>query len=203
VLYDEAGFTQGGATVRELISAGRIQRRLDELAEEINEDFGGVDLLIMIIILRGGSFFGTDLAKRLSMPVRLDYIRVTSYSGDQSTGVVSMVSDVKTDIRGKPILVVDDIVDTGFTMQWILRYLDLKHPGSVRVAALLDKPARREFDVDIDYLGFTVPNVFVAGYGLDGLDDTMANIPRVVAVEDTDKEVSVPPRRARLPIPGV
>jgi hypoxanthine phosphoribosyltransferase len=189
--------------VRELISAERIQQRLDELAQEINADFGATDLLIMIIILRGGSFFGTDLAKRLTMPVRLDYIRVASYSGSESTGVVSMVSDVKTDIRGRPVLVVDDIVDTGFTMQWILRFLDLKHPGSVRVAALLDKPARREFDVHIDYLGFTVPNVFVAGYGLDGLDDTMANMPRVVAVEETDKEVSVPPRRARLPIPGV
>lgn len=192
--------------MRELISAARIQDRVDELATEINEDFEGVDLLLMIIILRGGSFFGTDLAKRLSMPVRLDYIRVASYAGTESTGVVSMVSDVKTDIRGKPVLVVDDIVDTGFTMQWILRFLDLKHPGQVRVTALLDKPSRREFDVHIDYLGFTIPNVFVAGYGLDGLDDTMANIPRVVAIEDIgeldEMEVSVPPRRTRLPILG-
>lgn len=191
--------------MRELISAERIQQRVDELAAEINDDFAGIDLLLMIIILRGGSFFGTDLAKRLTMPVRLDYIRVTSYAGTESTGVVSMVSDVKTDIRNRPVLVVDDIVDTGFTMQWILRFLELKHPGLVRVAALLDKPSRREFDVHIDYLGFTIPNVFVAGYGLDGLDDTMANIPRVVALEEADEmHVSVPPRRARLPIlPGV
>jgi hypoxanthine phosphoribosyltransferase len=186
--------------VRELVSAERIQQRVDEMAEEINGDFAGVDLLLMIIILRGGSFFGTDLAKRLRMPVRLDYIRVTSYSGDKSSGVVSLVSDVKTDIRGRPVLLVDDIVDTGFTMEWILKYLELKKPGLVRVAALLDKPARREFDVHIDYVGFMVPNVFVAGYGLDGLDDTMANLPRVVAVEPTDEAVSVPPRRARLPL---
>lgn len=185
--------------MRELIPADRIQDRIAELADEINGDFSHVDLLLMIIILRGGCFFGTDLAKRLRMPVRLDYIRVATYAGSETTGVVSMVSDVKTDIRGRPVLVVDDIIDTGFTMQWILRYLELKQPGVVRVAALLDKPARREFDVHVDYVGFTVPNVFVAGYGLDGLDDTMANIPMVVAVEPTDEEVTVPPRRARLP----
>jgi hypoxanthine phosphoribosyltransferase len=186
--------------VQELISADDIQARVAELADEINADFAGVDLLFLIIILRGGCFFGVDLAKRLTMPVRLDYVRVTTYSGTQSTGVVSMVSDIMTDIRGRPVLVVDDIIDTGFTMEWILRYLELKHPGVVRVAALLDKPARREFDLHIDYLGFVVPNVFVAGYGLDGLDDTMANMPRVIAVEETDEAVSVPPRMARLPV---
>jgi hypoxanthine phosphoribosyltransferase len=186
--------------MRDLISSDRIQERLTQLADEINEDFKEVDLLFMIIILRGGCFFGTDLAKRLRMPVRLDYVRVTTYSGTHSTGVVSLVSDIKTDIRGRPVLVVDDIVDTGFTMEWILRYLELKQPGLVRVAALLDKPARREFDVHIDYLGFTVPNVFVAGYGLDGLDDTMANLPKILAVEHTEEEAAIPPRRARLPI---
>jgi hypoxanthine phosphoribosyltransferase len=185
--------------MRELISAEQIQRRVQEIADDINQDFRDVDLLYLIIILRGGCFFGTDLAKCLTMPVRLDYIRVTTYSGTESTGVVSMVSDIKTDIQGKAVLVIDDIVDTGFTMQWILQFLQLKKPGVVRVAALLDKPARREFDVPIHYLGFTVPNVFVAGYGLDGLDDTMANIPRVVAVEETEEEARIPPRRMHLP----
>jgi hypoxanthine phosphoribosyltransferase len=185
--------------VRELITAQRIQQRVEELADQINADFAGVDLLYLIIILRGGCFFGVDLAKRLTMPVRLDYIRVTTYSGTESSGVVSMVSDIMTDIRGKPVLVLDDIIDTGFTMEWILRYLELKNPGVVRVATLLDKPARREYDLHIDYIGFTVPNVFVAGYGLDGLDDTMANLPGVIAVEPTDEEVSIPPRSARLP----
>ncbi len=188
--------------MRDLISADRIQQRVTELADEINEDFHNIDLLFMVIILRGGCFFGTDLAKQLRMPVRLDYIRVTTYSGNESTGVVSLVSDVKTDLSGRTVLVIDDIVDTGFTMQWILSYLQLKHPGSVRVAALLDKPARREMDVHVDYVGFVVPNVFVAGYGLDGLDDTMANLPRIIAVEDTDDDVWVPARRARLPIFG-
>jgi len=186
--------------VRELISEEQIQQRVAELAEEINADFHQVELLYLIVILRGGAFFGVDLAKRLRMPVRLDYVRITTYSGTKSTGVVSMVSDIMTDIRDKPVLVLDDIIDSGFTMEWILRYLQLKQPGLVRVAALLDKPARREFDVHIDYLGFIVPNVFVAGYGLDGLDDTMANIPRVIAVEKTDEEVEIPPRRTRLPI---
>ncbi|HCG02135.1 MAG TPA: hypoxanthine phosphoribosyltransferase [Chloroflexi bacterium] len=189
----------GEDRVRELISAQRIQHRVEELAQQINDDFSGVELLYLIIILRGGCFFGVDLAKRLTMPVRLDYIRVTTYSGTKSSGVVSMVSDIMTDVRGKPVLVLDDIIDTGFTMEWILRYLELKNPGVVRVATLLDKPARREYDLHIDYIGFTVPNVFVAGYGLDGLDDTMANLPGVIAVEPTDEEVSIPPRSARLP----
>jgi len=192
-----------GVTVRNLISEDEIQQRIDELADEINADFSHVDLLLLIVILRGGCFFGTDLAKRLTMPCRLDYIRVTTYAGKESSGVVSLVSDVRADLRRQAVLVIDDIVDTGFTMSWILQYLELKHPAVVRVAALLDKPARREYDVHIDYVGFSVPNVFVAGYGLDGLDDTMANIPRVVAVEDTNEAVHVPPRRARLPIPGI
>ncbi|MGH2442557.1 MAG: hypoxanthine phosphoribosyltransferase [Chloroflexota bacterium] len=186
--------------MRELISTEVIQARVEALADEINQDFRDIDLLYMIIILRGGCFFGTDLAKRLKMPVRLDYIRITTYSGKESTGVVSLVSDVKTDIRGNTVLVIDDIVDTGFTMQWVLSYLDLKKPGLVRTAALLDKPSRREIDVHIDYVGFVVPNVFVAGYGLDGLDDTMANLPHIVAVEDTDDDVWVPARTTRLPI---
>lgn len=184
--------------MQELISTASLQERIDQIAEEINGDFGDVELLYMIIVLRGGCFFGIDLAKRLQMPVRLDYIRVTSYSGDKSSGVMSLMSDIKADIRTKPVLVVDDIIDTGFTMAWILRYLELKAPGLVRVATLLDKPSRREFEVPIDYVGFIVPNVFVAGYGLDGLDDTMANLPRIVAVEETNGEVRIPPRRDRL-----
>jgi hypoxanthine phosphoribosyltransferase len=186
--------------VKELISEDALQRRVTEVAAEINDDFAEVDLLNVIVILRGGCFFGTDLAKRLRMACRMDYIRVTSYSGDKSTGVVSLMSDIRTDIRGQPVLVVDDIIDTGFTMAWILQYLQLKSPGLVRVATLLDKPSRREFEVPIDYLGFVVPNVFVAGYGLDGLDDRMANIPRIIAVEPTDEEAHVPPTRERLPV---
>lgn len=185
--------------MKDLISEEALQRRVEDVAAEINADFSDVDLLNLVVVLRGGCFFGTDLAKRLRMPCRLDYIRVTSYSGDKSTGVVSLMSDIRTDIRDQPVLVVDDIIDTGFTMAWILRYLDLKSPGSVHVATLLDKPARREFEVPIHYVGFIVPNVFVAGYGLDGLDDRMANVPRIVAVEPTDEEARIPPTRERLP----
>lgn len=185
--------------MQELIPESAIQRRVDELADDINRDYADVGLLYLIIVLRGGCFFGIDLAKRLRMPVRLDYIRVTSYSGDMSTGVVSLVSDIKTDVRDHPVLVIDDIVDTGFTMGWILQYLALKRPGSVRVAALLDKPSRREYDVRLDYVGFVVPNVFVAGYGLDGLDDTMANIPRIMAIGEFEGEVRVPTRQESFP----
>ncbi len=164
-----------------LIESNVLQARIAELAGEINRDFDGVELLYLIVVLRGGCFFAVDLAKRLNMPCRLDYIRVTSYAGTQSSGVISLVSDIKTNIRGMPVIVVEDIVDTGFTMKFVLSYLALHEPGDVRVAALLDKPSRRKFDVPIYYRGFEIPDVFVAGYGLDGLDDTMANLPRIVA----------------------
>ena len=170
--------------MRTLIESDRLQARIEAIAAEVNHDFQDVDLLYLIVVLRGGCFFAVDLAKSLQMPCRLDYIRVTSYSGTQSSGVMSLVSDIKTDIRGKPVIVVEDIVDTGFTMKFVLKYLSLHEPGMIRVAALLDKPSRRKHEVSIDYLGFEVPDVFVAGYGLDGLDDTMANLPRIVALDD-------------------
>ncbi|HZT97538.1 MAG TPA: hypoxanthine phosphoribosyltransferase [Chloroflexota bacterium] len=166
-----------------LIDSTRLQGRISEIAREINADFAGVELLYLVVVLRGGCFFAVDLAKQLEMPCRLDYIRVTSYTGTQSSGVMSLVSDIKTNIKGHPVIVVEDIVDTGFTMRFVLNYLALHEPGVVKVATLLDKPSRRKFEVPIDYLGFEIPDVFVAGYGLDGLDDTMANIPRIVAVE--------------------
>jgi hypoxanthine phosphoribosyltransferase len=170
--------------VRTLIEADALQARIAAIAADINRDFGEVDLLYLVVVLRGGCFFAVDLAKSLTMPCRLDYIRVTSYSGTESSGVMSLVSDIKTNISGQPVIVVEDIVDTGFTMKFVLSYLGLHQPGTIRVAALLDKPSRRKYEVPIDYLGFEVPDVFVAGYGLDGLDDTMANLPRIVALDD-------------------
>lgn len=169
--------------MRTLIDAQALQSRIAELADDINRDYGDLELLYLIVVLRGGCFFAVDLAKQLRMPCRLDYIRVTSYSGTQSSGVMSLVSDIKTDIRQQTVIVVEDIVDTGFTMRFVLNYLSLHEPGQIRVAALLDKPSRRTHEVPIDYLGFEVPDVFVAGYGLDGLDDTMANLPEIVALD--------------------
>lgn len=169
--------------MRTLIEPDVLQARIRAIADQINHDFSEVDLLYLVVVLRGGCFFAVDLAKSLRMPCRLDYIRVTSYSGTESTGVMSMVSDIKTNIRGQPVIVVEDIVDTGFTMKFVLSYLALHDPGAIKVAALLDKPSRRVHAVPIDYLGFEVPDVFVAGYGLDGLDDTMANLPRIVALD--------------------
>ncbi len=170
--------------MRTLIASDRLQSRITEIAQEINRDFQSTQLLYLVVVLRGGCFFAVDLAKQLQMPCRLDYIRVTSYSGNQSSGVMSLVSDIKTNIKGFPVIVVEDIVDTGFTMRFVLNYLALHEPGVVKVATLLDKPSRRIHDVPIDYLGFEVPDVFVAGYGLDGLEDTMANIPRIVAIDE-------------------
>lgn len=169
--------------MRTLVDSHALQSRVEQIAEEINRDFAHVDLLYLIVVLRGGCFFAVDLAKNLQMPCRLDYIRVTSYTGTQSSGVMSLVSDIKTNIRGQHVIVVEDIVDTGFTMRFVLSYLTLHEPRDLKVAALLDKPSRRKYDVPIHYLGFEVPDVFVAGYGLDGLDDTMANLPRIVALD--------------------
>jgi hypoxanthine phosphoribosyltransferase len=115
--------------MRTIIDTEALQSRIAELAAEINTDYGDVELLYLIVVLRGGCFFAVDLAKRLQMPCRLDYIRVTSYSGTQSSGVMSLVSDIKTDIRRRPVIVVEDIVDTGFTMKFVLNYLSLHEPG--------------------------------------------------------------------------
>ncbi len=150
-----------------LLSEEQIQKRIDELAEQINIDYEGKSV-VMIGILRGAVMFFTDLAKRLTIPVKMDFMAVSSYSGGTRTsGVVRMVHDLAENIEGKDVLIVEDIVDSGLTLSYLVNNLTLRKPNSIRICCLLDKPYQRTRDIETNYVGFEIANEFVVGYGLD------------------------------------
>lgn len=153
--------------VRVLITGARIHRRIDALAKEIRRDFPG-EPLHLVSVLKGGVFFLTDLARRISGEVSFDFIAVSSYGqNSQSSGQVRLTRDLDSSIEGKTVIVVEDILDTGMTLQYLLRLFQQRKPKHLRVAVLLDKPGRRIAAVRADYVGFSIPNEFVVGYGLD------------------------------------
>lgn len=153
--------------IRMMISEEEIAKRVGELAEQINEKYKGKEITL-ICILKGSIFFTADLARRLNGPVKMEYMRCSSY-GDStnSSGEVKVVIDVDCDIEGKDVIVVEDIVDTGRTLWHLMNMLKERKPQSLALAALLDKPERRVKEVAVDYVGFTIPDEFVVGYGLD------------------------------------
>src|SRR6266446_7398131 len=153
--------------VRVLITGGRIQRRIQALAREIRKDFPG-EPLHLVSVLKGGVFFLTDLARNIPGEVSFDFIAVSSYGQKtHSSGQVRLTRDLDSSIEGKTVIVVEDILDTGMTLQYLLRVFEQRKPRRLRVAVLLDKPERRLAKVRADYVGFTIPNEFVVGYGLD------------------------------------
>ncbi len=150
-----------------LITGGRIQRRIQELAREIRRDFPD-EPLHLISVLKGGVFFLTDLARNIPGEVSFDFIAVSSYGQNTHTsGQVRLTRDLDSSIEGRTVIVVEDILDTGMTLQYLLRLFAQRKPKHVRVAVLLDKPERRIAAVRADYVGFSIPNEFVVGYGLD------------------------------------
>jgi hypoxanthine phosphoribosyltransferase len=169
-----------------LIDENTLQNRIKELAQEINRDYAGKDLLL-ICILRGGIVFLVDLMRYITVPLQLDFMAVTSYGAGmrESGGSVRLSLDLKTDIRHKEVLLVEDIVDSGNTIAYVLEFLQTRQPRSLKVCTLLDKEERRETSVPIDYRGFSIPNEFVFGYGLD-LDEYYRNLP-FIAVVDLNK----------------
>ena len=169
-----------------LIDEKTLQNRVAELGAEISRDYAGEDLLL-ICILRGGLVFMVDLMRHITVPHQLDFMAVSSYGAGarQSGGSVRLSLDLKTDIRAKNVLLVEDIVDSGNTIAYVLEFLQTRQPRSLKVCALLDKSERRETSVPIDYRGFKIPNKFVFGYGLD-LDEYYRNLP-FIAVVDTDR----------------
>jgi hypoxanthine phosphoribosyltransferase len=153
--------------VRMLITGGRIHRRIAALAKEIRRNFPG-EPLHLVSVLKGGVFFLTDLARRIPGEVSFDFIAVSSYGqNSQSSGQVRLTRDLDSSIEGKTVIVVEDILDTGMTLQYLLRLFQQRKPKHLRVAVLLDKPGRRIAAVRADYVGFSIPNEFVVGYGLD------------------------------------
>ena len=169
-----------------LIDAESLQKRVAELGAQISADYQGADLLL-ICILRGGVPFMVDLSRNITIPHMMDFMAVSSYGigKRESSGSARVTLDLQTDIRDRNVLLVEDIVDSGHTIASVLHMLSTRQPKSLKVCALLDKPERREAHVPVDYLGFTIPNKFVFGYGLD-LDEYFRNLP-FVGVVDLEK----------------
>ena len=154
----------------QLISEEDIARRVGELAAEIDRDYAATEELVLVGVLKGSFVFMADLARRLTVARRVEFISVSSYGdreSDEHTGAVRLIMDVRHDLADQDVIVVEDIVDTGHTLAYLLRLLAARGPRSLRTCTLLHKPERTETDVAIDYLGFTIPDEWVVGYGLD------------------------------------
>lgn len=151
---------------RVLITEEEIKKRVKELGEEVSRDYGGKDLVI-VAVLRGAIVFLCDLIREISIPITLDFLSISSYSGQTQTGVVRILKDLDESIEDRHVILVEDIIDTGLTLNYILKTLKARRPADIRVCALLDKKARRIVDVRIDYVGFEIPDEFVVGYGMD------------------------------------
>ena len=150
-----------------LITNEEIQARLDEMAKQINKDYEGKELLI-VGILKGSVAVFADLLRRIEIPCSIDFMALSSYgSSSKSSGVVRIMKDLDHGIEGKDVLIVEDIVDSGMSMKYLFENLDTRSPASVRLFSLLDKPSRRRVELTADYVGFTIPDEFVVGYGLD------------------------------------
>ncbi len=154
-------------TISVMISEENVDKRIQELGEQISKDYAGQEVHL-ICVLKGGSFFMCELAKRITVPVSLDFMQVSSYGTEtKSSGVVKIVKDLDEPIRDKNVIVVEDVVDSGRTLSYLLDMLQERQPKSMRLCTLLDKPERRVVDVHVDYTGFEIPDEFVVGYGLD------------------------------------
>jgi hypoxanthine phosphoribosyltransferase len=160
-----------------LISASRIHRRVNVLARKINQDFSGKEL-VLVALLNGTVIFLADLVRRLDLPLRLDFIGVSSYRGGTESSTLTFTKELRLDVRHRHVLVVDDILDTGNTLNAVLERLRRLQPASLRTCVLLDKPERRIGSLQADYVGFSIPNQFVVGYGLD-YDERYRNLPYV------------------------
>ena len=168
--------------VKVLLTEEEVDRRIQEIGDQISKDYEGKQVHL-VCVLKGGSFFMCELAKRIAVPVSLDFMSVSSYGSDtKSSGVVKIVKDLDDSIKDKDVLVVEDIVDSGRTLSYLLEMLRDRGPSSLRLCTLLDKPERRVVDVNVDYTGFAIPDEFVVGYGLD-YDQKYRNLPYIGIVE--------------------
>lgn len=165
-----------------LIAEKDIKKRVGELGRAISDDYAGREILA-IGILKGAWIFTADLVREISVPVAWDFIGVSSY-GDAavSSERVKLISDIRIPVNGKDVLLIDDIIDTGFSIKFVKEYIESKNPASIRLCVLLDKPERRKADIHADYTGFTIPDRFVVGYGLD-YAEKYRNLPYIAAIK--------------------
>ena len=172
-------------TIRVLVSEEKVDERIKELGQRISEDYAGKHIHL-ICILKGGVFFMCELAKRISVPVSMDFMSVSSYGDDtKSSGIVRIAKDLDETISGKDVLIVEDIIDSGRTLHYLIEVLKNRNPRSIRLCTLLDKPERRVKDVKVDYVGFDIPDEFVVGYGLD-YAQKYRNLPYIGVVEGVE-----------------
>lgn len=171
--------------IQPLIDEEAIATRVAELGHEITRDYLGKDV-VLVAVLKGSFVFAADLARHIDLDVSIDFLGVRSYGDQQeSSGVVQITTDLSHSIQGKHVIVVEDIVDSGLTISYLRENLETRQPGSLKIASLLHKPARTERPVDIDYLGFTIDDVFVVGYGLDH-GQKFRNLPFLAVVTGPD-----------------
>lgn len=172
-----------GKPIRTLISEAQLQTRIAELGAQITQDYAASHHFVVIGVLRGCFLFLSDLVRHIRLPLVVDFLGLSSYGGRTATsGVVRVTSDLSIPILGCDVLVVEDIIDTGLTMNYLLENLRTRQPHSIKICSLLEKPARLVQPVQIDYLGFTIPNQFVIGYGLD-YQDRYRNLPYIGVVD--------------------
>lgn len=152
---------------RVLISEEQLDKKVEELAQKISADYQGNDVLV-VTLLKGGVMFSVDLMRKMSVPVQIDFMSVSSYgSSSKTSGVVKVDKDLDTPIQGKHVLLVEDIIDSGLTLSYVKEMLLTRDPASLKICTILDKPSRRKVHIDVDYTGFEIPDEFVVGYGLD------------------------------------
>lgn len=165
-----------------IIGTEEIEARVSLLGAQITEDYKGSNKLLLLGLLRGSVMLMTDLMRKIQRPLTMDFMSVSSYSGSESSGFVRIDSDHKTNIFGWDVILIDDIVDSGFTIHTVRKLLLDRKPNSLKTCILLDKPDRHKIDVPIDYLGFSIPDYFVVGYGLD-IDEKGRNLPYIASVD--------------------
>lgn len=175
-------------TVKVMIPEEQVEERIKQLGEQISKDYAGKQIHL-ICVLKGGVFFMCELAKRISVPVSMDFMSVSSYGdGTKSSGVVKIAKDLDETLEGKDVLIVEDIIDSGRTLSYLIKILEDRHPNSIRLCTLLDKPERRvKKDVNVDYCCFNIPDEFVVGYGLD-YAQKYRNLPFIGVVEFDGEE---------------
>jgi hypoxanthine phosphoribosyltransferase len=169
--------------LRPLISEAEIQERVRELGAQISADYKGSNV-VLVSVLKGGFIFLADIIRHVTIPMELDFMRVRSYgSRTETSGVVEITADLTGPVEGKRVMFVEDIVDTGLTMTYLMRNVKTRHPVDIKLCSLLYKPERKLVDVPIDYLGFTIPNQFVVGYGLD-YSEKYRNLSYIATMDD-------------------
>lgn len=164
-----------------LINKAKLEKRIEEMGKQIQKDYEGKEI-VFVGILKGSVMFMSELAKNIKSSVELDFMDVSSYEGTESTKKVKINKDIRNSIEGKDVIIVEDIIDTGRTLTYVLEYLKQKNPNSIKIATMLSKPSRRVMELNVDYIGFAIEDKFVVGYGLD-YNEKYRNLPYIGYIE--------------------